>query len=117
MGGYTVFPLSNSFFRNRFSSRNPGLTSTSFKCGSQLSCSVSISNLSSSFCSSLSFATHASLSNFAGADAPSLGFGAPKNDVMLPLTFVFFAASVAASAALRLRLIVAVAIFVGDSID
>jgi hypothetical protein len=107
MGGYTAFPLASSFFKKRFRSRNVGLSSTSLRCGSQLSCSVSISSFSSSFCSSVSFAIHASLSNFAAAVAPSLGLGAPKNDVILPLSFVFFAASVAAVAALRLRLIFA----------
>jgi hypothetical protein len=109
MGGKTVLPLLSSFFRNLLSSRNCGLTSTSLRCGSQLSCRVSSSNCSSSFCSSVSFETQASLSNFEATAEDDLafgeGFGAPKNAVMLPLGFGFFVASVAASAALRFRLI------------
>jgi hypothetical protein len=35
-----------------------------------------------------------------------LGLGAPKKDVMLPFTLGFFVASVAAAAALRLRLMI-----------
>lgn len=113
IGGYTVLPLLISLLRNLFSSKNCGLTRTSLRCGSQLSCSVSSSNCSSSFCSSVSFATHASRSKAAAAPdlagALGLGLGAPKKEVMLPSIFGFFA-SVPASAALRLGGMLVVAI-------
>lgn len=89
-----------------------------------------ISSLSSSFCSALSLASQASLSNLAGVvsgtgwvataavgedagtvceDAgseplvPAATFGEEKKDVMDLSCFTFFAASAVMSAALRLR--------------
>jgi hypothetical protein len=61
----------------------------------------------------VSFETHDSRSNLAAAaDVGALefgeGFGAPKKAVMLPFCLGFFVASAAASAALRLRLIMLV---------
>ena len=103
---------------------NSGVTISSFKCASQLSCSVSISSFSSSFCSSVSLASHFSLSNFRTGTGAAAGFaaavvvsepgfeesadvwellGAPKNEAMLPFALGFFASAAASSVALRLR--------------
>lgn len=119
-----VFPLSFSLFKNFLSSKKSLVNSSSFKWASQLSCSVSISNFSSSFCSSVNFSSHFSLSNAGAATGGSSGLGlvkedkgdvwvvAPaglgteagclKKDVMLALALGFFATSVASSPALRL---------------
>jgi hypothetical protein len=88
-----------------------------------LSCKVSISSFKRFFCSWVSLASQASLSNLTGSvvdavgdevgsdglveDVLGFGLGWPKNDVMAAFDFVFFADSVAISAALRLRDIVA----------
>lgn len=103
-----------SFLRKRFRLRKLSLVTSSLRAPSQLSCRVSISSLSSSLCSSESFATHASLSNFMGCvagavgsdavgfEAEALGLGTPKNDVMEAFCLGFLAASAAMSPALRL---------------
>lgn len=96
IGGNTFFPPSVSFFRNLFRLRNSDVVTSSLRWASQDSCKVSISSFSSSFCSSESLATHATLSNFGAAVVPSFpspvppafllpraGLGWPKNDVML----------------------------------
>src|SRR5438046_2979074 len=119
-GGNTVFPLLFSRCRNRLSSRNPSDKISSFRCASQLSCSVSISSFSSSFCSGVSFSTHLALSNFGvatgaagGAPPPAfepvpllVAFGASKKDVIFPFAFGFLVSLAARSAALRLSDIV-----------
>jgi len=74
-GGNTFFPLSTSDFKNLFRFRNSFDVISSFRCASQLSCSVSISSFSSCFCSSLSFAIQASLSNgLPVSTGPFVGF-------------------------------------------
>ena len=95
---------------------------SSFSTASQLSCSVSISSLRSSFCSGESLAIQACLSNLLGAVSGAVGedegwdnpfpqvdellgltLGCPKKDVMDPFVLgCFFAESLIASAALRL---------------
>lgn len=91
------------------------------KCGSRfhtLSCNVSISSLRSCFCSGVSLAIHASLSNLTGSVSAAVGdedgwdgfveevdgfvLGWPKKEVMELLAFGFLADSAARSAALRL---------------
>lgn len=112
-GGKILVPLSPSFLRKRFRLRKLSLVTSSLRAPSQLSCKVSISSLSSSLCSSESFATQASLSNLmgcvagavgsdAGFETFGLGFGAPKKDVIEAFCFGFLAASAAMSPALRL---------------
>ena len=112
-GGKILAPLSPSFLRKRLRLRKLSLVTSSLRAPSQLSCKVSISSLSSSLCSSESFATHASLSNLmgcvagavgsdAGFETLGLGFGAPKKDVMAAFCLGFLAASAAISPALRL---------------
>ena len=97
-----VFLAAFSRCRKRLRSRKSLVRTSSLSCASQLSCSVSISSRSSSRCSGVSLATHASLSKGA---VDSLG--APKKDVMLPLALGFLAAAASGSASpdLRLRLI------------
>ena len=91
------------------------MRTSSLSWASQLSWRVSISSFRSSRCSSVSLATHFSLSKFvtgaAAADSVPDGleleetvFGAPKKEVMLPLALGFFASAAARSAALRFRL-------------
>ena len=118
-GGKIFFPDSASDFRNRLRSRKALLVTSSFNAPSQLSCNVLISSARSSFCSCVSFAIQASLSNLTGSVAGAVGddagadglavdkvlaeaLGWPKNEVMDPFAFGFFAASAAMSAALRL---------------
>lgn len=104
-----VLPSSFSFFKNLFRSKNSFVSTSSLRYANQLSCKVSISNFSSSFCSSVSFASHASLSNFTAGDKTegylaaglATGLGAPKNDVMVPLALGFLASASARSTALR----------------
>ena len=114
IGGKIFSVPSLSFLRKRFRLRKLSLVTSSLRAPSQLSCSVSISSLSSSLCSSESFATQASLSNLigsvagavrsdAGFEALGLGFGAPKKDVMEAFCLGFLTASAAMSPALRLR--------------
>lgn len=91
------------------------MRTSSLRWASQLSWRVSISSLRSSRCSSVSLATHFSLSKFVtgaaaaddvpdGLELEEMVFGALKNEVMLPLALGFFASAAARSAALRLRL-------------
>ena len=99
-----VFPLSFSFFRNLLRSKNSLLNTSSFKCANQLSCNVSISRASSSFCSSVSLASHCFLSKLSGGaagEAEDVGLGWLKKEVMLALDFGFLASAVARSAAFR----------------
>ena len=126
LGGNIVLPLSASFFRNLFSSRNSGFVISSFKDPSQLSCIVSISSLSSCFCSSVSLSTQAALSNFvsvdSGLDTLDEALGALKKEVMVlgflsivptgrdhelvvsyEFCFGFFASAVTRSVAFRFR--------------
>lgn len=102
---------------------------SSLRCASQLSCKVSISSWSSSFCSAVSPATHFSLSNLgagvsaaaAAATAPlplpaaaeplATGFGAPKKDMILPSCLGFLLSADDSVPALRLR--VDILVFVG----
>jgi hypothetical protein len=98
LGGKTFCPLSTSFFRKRFKSKNSRVRISSLSCASQLSCRVLISSASSCFCSAVRPATHASLSNLDAdwpladlADAEPLAaadFGGPKKDVMLLLEMI-----------------------------
>ena len=72
-GGKTFLPDSTSFFRNLLSSRKVGVTTSSFRAASQLSCSVLISSAKSSFCSGVSLATQVSLSNFTACVSGAVG--------------------------------------------
>lgn len=72
-----VLPSSFSFFRKRFSSRKSLFNTSSFSCASHESCRLLISSWSRSFCSSVSFSTQASLSNF------RVAAGAPKEEKAL----------------------------------
>ena len=112
-GGKILVPLSPSFLRKRLRLRKLSLVTSSLRAPSQLSCKVSISSLSSSLCSSESFATQTSLSNLTGCVAGAvgsdagfetfgLGFGAPKKDVIEAFCLGFLATSAAMSPALRL---------------
>lgn len=116
LGGKTFSPVSTSRLRNFLRSRNSLLVTSSLSTHNHDSCRVSISSLRSSFCSGVSLATHASLSNLTGVvsaavgapsdcedNAAGVGLGCPKNAVMDPLAFGFLAASAAISAALRFR--------------
>lgn len=80
IGGKIVLPASFSFFKNLFRSRNSLLTISSFNCANQLSCSVSISSVNNSFCSSFSFSSHFALSNFGAAMGGSDGLGLVNED-------------------------------------
>lgn len=90
---------------------------SSLRCASQLSCKVSISSWSSSFCSAVSPATHFSLSNLgagvsaAAAEPLATGFGAPKKDMILPSCLGFLLSADDSVPALRLR--VDILVFVG----
>ena len=116
-GGKILTLPSFSFFRNRFRFRNSGVTTSSFRCASQLSSSVSISSCNSSFCSGVRVATHFSLLKELdrGAGTVSfvpeplvfvlraLGLGTPKKAVMLPpLGFLVSAAGLERLSAFRL---------------
>lgn len=109
-GGNHFFPAAVSLSRNFFNSRNSLHVMSSFKCASQLSSSVSISSLRSSLCSGVRSATHFRLSNLAVVAEAStgFGFGAPKNDAMLPSALGIFV-FVCASRELLLRLSVDIA--------
>ena len=107
-------PFSPSSFKNLFKLKKDLLVTSSLSTLNQLSCSVSISNLSNDFCSVVRPATHSSLSNvigagslggFAGFVLEVLGFvvGEPKKDVMLPLALGFLTSAAARSAAFRFR--------------
>lgn len=139
-GGNIVFPLSFSFFKNLLRSKNSLDSISSFNCDNQLSCRVSISSFSSSFCSSFSFSSHLALSNFGAAIGGSEGLGlvnddkglicvaAPpdlasvagcfKNEVMLAFALGFFTAPAvvaATSPALRLSgVVIALAVDVRE---
>ncbi len=67
-GGKIFCPPICSLLRNRFKARKSLLRSSSFRCASQLSSSVSISRARRSLCSGVSFSTHFALSNL-GAGA------------------------------------------------
>ncbi len=81
---------------------NSGAVMSSFRCASQLSCSVSISSLSSLLCSSVSLAAHFALSNLgacASEAAPLL-----KKDVSEPCCLGFLASEPARTPLAALRL-------------
>ena len=120
IGGKTFLPDSTSFFRNLFSSRKSLDTISSFRWASQLSCKVSISSLSNSFCSSDNVPSHSDLLNLemmvlsslawsplpsllAAASVPAARLGCPKKDVMLASAFGFLV-SVRATPVAALRL-------------
>lgn len=70
-GGKIFLPLSCSFFRKRFKSRNSFVTISSFNWDSQVSSKEAISSASKSFCSGVSFSTHFALSNLGNGAAAS----------------------------------------------
>ena len=82
-GGKIFFPLSCSFFRKRFKSRNSFVTISSFNWDSQVSSNEVISSASKSFCSGVSFSTHFALSNLGNGAAASAGVGAAAADVKM----------------------------------
>lgn len=82
-GGKIFFPLSCSFFRKRFKSRNSFVTISSFNWDSQVSSNEVISSASKSFCSGVSFSTHFALSNLGNGAAASAGGGAAAADVKM----------------------------------
>ena len=112
LGGKIFLPPRYSRSRKRLSSRNSGDVRSSLRWAIQLSSSVSISSCSRRFCSSLSLATHASLSNgppiregaleAVPAEAPAAALGAPKKDVSVPCCLGFLASPVGCAAAFRL---------------
>ena len=67
--GQTFTPLLFSPAKKRFSSRNPGVTSTPLSSASQVSSSVSLSRVNSSFWSFVREASQADLSNLLAAAA------------------------------------------------
>jgi hypothetical protein len=99
-----------SFCKKRLRFKKLVDISSSFSCASQLESSVSISSLSSSFCSGFRDEIHASLSNLTGVGsgteplgAPPLvfgtaGLGAPKNDDKVPSFFGRFSSAESARA-------------------
>lgn len=84
-GGKIFLPLSCSFFRKRFKSRNSFVTISSFNWDSQVSSKEAISSASKSFCSGVSFSTHFALSNLGNGAAASAagGGGAAAADVKM----------------------------------
>lgn len=83
-GGKIFLPLSCSFFKKRFSSRNSFVTISSFNWDNQVSSKEVISSASRSFCSDVSFSTHFALSNLGnGAVASAAGGAAPAADVKM----------------------------------
>lgn len=115
-----MLPLSCSRFKYRFKSKKLGLVISSLSSLSQLSSRLSISSTSRFFCSSFRDATHFFFQSLCTAgfgvdsgidDAGAMGifgFGAPKNEVIEALVFVFLASVRGRVDALRFKDMVSV---------